>query len=44
VRHQAGQRQPERSGKEAAALINYLSFAQINDNELRPEQGEQPRG
>src|SRR6266571_4145301 len=22
----------------------YLSFAQINDNELRPEQGEQPRG
>ena len=24
--------------------VNYLSFAQINDNELRPKQGEQPRG
>jgi len=24
--------------------LKYLSFAQINDNELRPEQGEQTRG
>ena len=26
------------------AMLTYLSFAQINDNELRPKQGEQPRG
>jgi hypothetical protein len=24
--------------------LKYLSFAQINDNELRPKQGEEPRG
>ena len=29
---------------EGGRLHNYLSFAQINDNELRPKQGEEPRG
>jgi thiamine pyrophosphate-dependent acetolactate synthase large subunit-like protein len=24
--------------------FNYLNLAQINGNELRPEQGKQPRG
>src|SRR2546428_6125430 len=32
-----------RDGK-LATSYKYLNFAQINDNELRPEQSEQPRG
>jgi len=30
--------------KRKSVDTNYLNFAQINDNELRPEQGEQTRG
>jgi hypothetical protein len=32
------------AGSPQDVMLNYLSFAQINDNELRPEQGEQTRG
>ena len=43
-RQEGDQEAPHSPQRSFATRSTYLSFAQINDNELRPEQGEQPRG